>query len=262
MKIINKPLKKTADISSAQGTGFNEFWKLVVSAIILLLALFFSTVLLVDAIVIRIPFESEARLFKAIHIPEIKPSKRQYQKRFETASRILETLKTQKNVALLPYSLVLMENDEPNAFAFPGGTISITSGLLDVLSNDIEIAFIIGHELGHFNNRDHLRGMGRAIGFSILTSMIFGSSISTDSFGNVMNLVLQRRYSQECEKKADRFGLKLVHSVYGKVEGTQRLFEILKEQKKIPGWAYMFATHPSPEERINDLEIYAAQLMN
>ncbi len=260
MKVINKPLKKTSDISSARGTAINEFWKLAVSAVILLVVLFFLTGFLVDIIVTRISFETEERLFSAFPIPETNPETSDYAVRFKTAHGILEALKAGENVPPLNYSLVLMEHENPNAFAFPGGTIGITSGLLDVLSDDIEIAFVLGHEMGHFHHRDHLRGMGRAIGFSILKSVIFGNSIGGGSFGDIMNLVLQRRYSQENEKKADRFSLKLIHSLYGKVDGTQHLFKILKAQEKIPGWAYMLATHPSPEERINDLEKYAHQL--
>lgn len=260
MKIVNKLLTQTADVNSARGTIFNEFWKLVLSAIVLLMGLFFITGLLVDVIVTRISFETEARLFKAVQIPGKKPEESEYQERLETARGILQKLNAKKGVPPLPYLLVLVEHDDPNAFAFPGGTIGITSGLLDVLSDNIEIAFVLGHELGHFYNRDHLRGMGRAIGFSVLTAVIFGSSIGADSFGNIMNLALQRSYSQEREKRADRFGMKLVYSVYGKVNGTQRMFKILKERKKIPKWAYMFATHPSPEERIRDLERYSDHL--
>ena len=129
-----------------------------------------------------------------------------------------------------------------------------------MLSDEIEIAFVLGHEIGHFYHRDHLRGMGRTIGFTILKSAIFGSSMGSGSFGSIMNLVIQRQYSQECENKADRFGLELIHSIYGRVDGSQHLFEILKEQEKLPGWAYMLATHPAPEERIRDLEVALAKL--
>ena len=261
MKIISKPLKKTADISSARGTAVNEFLKLTLSAVILLVALFFLTGFLVDGVVTRISFNTEEKLFSAFPVPGTTPAETEYQERFETAHGILDALKKGESVPPLDYSLVLMENEDPNAFAFPGGTIGITAGLLDVLSEDIEIAFVLGHEIGHFYHRDHLRGMGRAIGFSILKSTIFGGSIGSGSFGSILNQVLQRQYSQECEKKADRFGLELIHSIYGSVDGSQRLFEILKEQEKVPGWAYMLATHPSPEERIRDLEAYAGQLV-
>ncbi|NOY69201.1 MAG: M48 family metallopeptidase [Deltaproteobacteria bacterium] len=263
MKIINKQLRETADINASRGSALGEFLKLVISAVVLLVALFFITGFLVDTIVTRISFETEARLFKALPLPAATPQSAglsDYDSRMKKIRKILDTLKKNDIVPPLPFHLVLITQKDPNAFAFPGGSIGITTGLLDVLTDDIAIAFVLGHELGHFKNRDHLRGMGRAIGFSVLTAAIFGSSIGADSFGGILKMVIQRRYSQECEKKADRFGLKLVHSVYGTVNGTQRLFEILRDRNKIRRWAYMLATHPSPEERIRDMEVYAKKL--
>ena len=115
--------------------------------------------------------------------------------------------------------------------------------------------------MGHLYHRDHLHGLGRAAGFGILTSIIFKVGPGAESFGNIINYVLQRSYSQDREKKADQFGLELVHAIYGKIEGTDRLFKILLENRKLPGWAYMFSTHPSPQQRIIDLEKFADKLM-
>ena len=66
--------------------------------------------------------------------------------------------------------------------------------------------------------------------------------------------------SGDREQNADKFGLQLVYSVYGKVEGTDHLFRILLEEKNIPTWAYMFSTHPAPEHRIMALKKYADEL--
>jgi len=129
-----------------------------------------------------------------------------------------------------------------------------------VLKEDIEIAFVIGHELGHFYHRDHLRGFGRAVGFSILMAALFGSGGGAESFGNIIHFVLERTYSQDREHRADQYGINLVYRVYGKVDGTDRLFKILSKNEKLPGWAYMLSTHPSPGSRIQDLEKYALEL--
>jgi Zn-dependent protease with chaperone function len=255
MKIVNKPVIETADISSARGTGANEFWKLVLSAIVLLVGLYYLTGFTVDLIVTRISYKNEARIFKHFTFPEVTDGKEENPPGFDKAKSILESMKQDNAVPPLPYSLTLIDHEEPNAFAFPGGMIGVTSGLLEALDEEIEIAFVIGHELGHFHNRDHLRGLGRAVGFGVIMA-IFSSSSGTGSFSNLMNLVLQRNYSQDRERKADYFGLKQVYSIYGKVEGTDRLFKLINEKNKTPQWAYMFSTHPSPEERIRDLEAY------
>ncbi len=261
MKIINRQPRKTADISSARGSSLSEFWKLALSAVVLLVGLYFLIGVAVDQIVARVSYETEARIFQAFQPKKSEPSSEEEGRRLAQARTILETFRKDPKVPPLPYSLVLVENEAPNAFAFPGGTIGITTGLLEILTEQIEIAFVIGHELGHFYNRDHLQGLGRSAGFGLVMAVLFDMGSGAESFGNIVNFVFQRTYSQQREIEADRFGLELVYGAYGKVEGTDRLFSLLLEKKDLPQWAYMFATHPSPKERILNLEKSARELI-
>ena len=64
MKIVNKPLEKTADVSSARGTAWKEFRHLVLSALLLLIVLYFSLGFIVDMTVSLISFGTEAKIFK------------------------------------------------------------------------------------------------------------------------------------------------------------------------------------------------------
>lgn len=260
MKIRFKQPRRTADISAARGAAFSELWKLILSAIVLLVGLFFLWGVLVDAVVAGISFETEAKLFKYFepHQPQITDP--EALSRLKTAEAVLKKLQTGQGVPQLPYRLVLMDQAAPNAFAIPGGSIGVTRGLLDVLTDDIEIAFVIGHELGHFKNRDHLQGLGRATGYSLMLAVLFDVGAGSDSFGDIVNFVMERSYSQEREKRADRFGLKLVYAAYGRVQGTERLFKLLLDKHSLPNWAYMFSTHPSPESRIMALKKYGDQL--
>ncbi len=113
----------------------------------------------------------------------------------------------------------------------------------------------MGHELGHFKNRDHLRGLGRSIGLGVVMAMVSQSGVGTDSLLTLSAVIMERNYSQEREKKADQFGIELVYDVYGKVQGTDQLFKtLLENDNKLPEWAHMFSTHPSPKKRIDNLE--------
>ncbi|MGD9189561.1 MAG: M48 family metallopeptidase [Desulfobacteraceae bacterium] len=262
MKIINRQPRKTADVSSARRSSLNEFWKLALSAVVLLVALYFLIGVAVDQVVARVSYETEAKIFQAFQPEQSEPSSEEERQRLAQARTILEKFRADPKVPPLPYSLVLVENEMPNAFAFPGGTVGVTTGLLEMLTEEIEVAFVIGHELGHFYNRDHLQGLGRAAGFGLVTAILFDMGSGAESFGNIVNFVFQRSYSQEREIEADRFGLELVYGAYGKVEGTDRLFSLLLEEKDLPQWAYMFATHPSPKERIANLEKIAKELFD
>ena len=94
-----------------------------------------------------------------------------------------------------------------------------------------------------------------------MTAVLFDAGAGSKSFGDIIRFVMERSYSQEREKKADRFGLTLVHAVYGRVNGTDRLFKLLLEDHALPEWDYMFSSHPSPTSRILALKSYGDQLM-
>ena len=233
---------------------------MVISTLVLLIALYFLIGITVDLFVSGISFETETRIFKNFQPGGNQDKNAPYKEAFDKAESILEKLKGRPSVPPLPYRIMLMEHEDPNAFAFPGGTIGVTTGLLAALDEDIEIAYVLGHELGHFHNRDHLQGMGRAIGLRIIMAMVFSSGAGAESFGNMMEFVFNRGYSQDRENKADRFGLELVYAIYGKTEGVDHLFRILQEKDRLPKWAYMFSTHPSPQKRIDNLKAYALHL--
>ncbi len=83
------------------------------------------------------------------------------------AHGIPDKLKSSPGLPPIDYRFLLLKEKRPNAFAMPGGTTGLITGLLETLDNEIELAFVIAHELGHFHNRDHLSGLGRAAGFSV-----------------------------------------------------------------------------------------------
>ena len=258
MKIVKKSLGKTADVSSARRSGFRELRKLLAAVVLLAVSLYFAIGLTVDAVVARISFEKEDALFGSGTF--FTRNQKSADPRLKRAQSILSTLVSDTQVPPLKYRLKYLENDEMNAVAFPGGAIGVTQGLLDALEDDIALAFVLGHELGHFYNRDHLRGIGRAVGVGIVYAIVFGGQMGDDNLGNVFHSMLQRSYSRRQEEKADRFGLELVFRIYGKTDGLDRLFRILEDKEDMPCWAYMFATHPSPKSRIMDLKKYAERL--
>jgi len=254
MRIVNRRPAQTADASAARGTAFKELRRLLLFATVLAVVLYAAIGWIVDVVVPRISFETESRLFGRLSAARLGAAP---DERLARVQKILDRLAPDSLVPPLPYRLVLIQKSEPNAFAFPGGTIGVTSGLLAALEDEIEVAFVIGHELGHFHGRDHLRGLGRAVGVGVVYAVLFGGEMGGDQLGPVLQLVLDRGYSRAQEARADRFGVRLVHRSYGRTDGIDRLFRILRERKELPGWAYMFATHPSPGDRIRALESYA-----
>lgn len=258
MRIVNRVPDATADVSSGSGTAWLEVRNLVLLATLLAVAMYLSIGYLVDFAVTRTSFGVEARLFGGFSLPQADGE--QGDEPLQRARSVLNRLTSAPGTPPLPFRLVLMQRPEPNAFAFPGGCIGVTEGLVTQLTDDIELAFVLGHELGHFQHRDHLRGLGRAIGTGVTFSALFGGPAGDNTLTRVLQFVLRRNYSRRQEAAADRFAVELVFRTFGKTNGIERLFEILEGSADVPAWAYMFATHPAPGDRIRELRAYAEQL--
>lgn len=260
MKITNRQPVKSADASSNRGSAWSEFLKLTGYAALLVVAVFFTIGWGVDHIVPSISPKREAALFSrwnpnpnlsADALEQLRP-----------ARVILDRLIQDEAVPQLPYRLTLIQNPAPNAFAFPGGTIGLTSGLLDTLDTPAALTFVLGHELGHFQQRDHLRGFGRTVGGGIALSMIFGREMGSRQFAKTFSHILSRSYSRDQEEAADLFGLGLLFRVYGPSEDYDQLFKVLQQSDQTPEWAYMLSTHPAPAQRIKELSLEAKRLKN
>ncbi|HOV59904.1 MAG TPA: M48 family metallopeptidase [Candidatus Hydrogenedentes bacterium] len=222
---------------------------------------FYAVLLTVNWLVTLIPPETESRIFAPIALEQFLPMRNEDPSNRETWGTWKETMeRLRAHPAVLPlsYRLVLVESDQPNAFAIPGGTIAVTSALVDAIGDDrVAIAMVLGHELGHFAHRDHLRGLGRSITLGLLISVLFGNDFGM--LGNAAINLVELRYSRRQEEAADLFSARLLLDTLGTVDNIDGFFRRMAEQEQLPRWAYMFSTHPHPEERIRALETFARQ---
>jgi predicted Zn-dependent protease len=146
----------------------------------------------------------------------------------------------------LPYDVkaYLVEEEAPNAFALPGGIIYVTTGLMQSVQSENELAFIIGHELGHFKHKDHLRHFGYSLVLAVLSLMI-GDDTSM-AFNTALNLG-NASYSRSAEREADLYGLETMQCAYGSVTDATAFFQRMAKTEK---WHGFMASHPGYEERI------------
>jgi predicted Zn-dependent protease len=153
----------------------------------------------------------------------------------------------------------IVEMDAPNAFALPGGQLLVTSALLAQARSENELAFVLGHELGHVAGRDPLRALGRGLLVSLALTAIGGAEGASVA-GSVAALG-ERSFSREQERAADRFGLALVAAEYGHVAGASDFLRKLPDAdgeggaaSRVVGW---LATHPRSADRVAELEAVA-----
>ena len=221
-------------------------------AIIVLALVFF-----VDLVVMLVPPESEARLF-ANWTPEDLVTDAIEDERVRSGEVLLKRLAAHWPDAPYEFRLAVSDQADPNAFALPGGLIVLTTGLLDGMRSENELAFVLGHELGHYKHRDHIEGLGRAVALGLLFAALgIGDA---DGLGiRVADLTL-RGFSRAQEREADRFGLELVYREYGHVADATGFFQrLLEDHKGDDGLAVYLSTHPGAESRIEALGLDALQ---
>ncbi len=152
------------------------------------------------------------------------------------------------------YRVHIVTSTSENAFALPGGNIVVFSALVKESASENELAFVLAHELGHFANRDHLRGLGRRLVLLTASAALFGGDSRVSGF--IMNSLLsvEMKFSQHQESAADLWALDLLNRRYGHVAGATDFFKRMSKQEKRGRFLYYFATHPFPESRIRKLE--------
>ena len=176
------------------------------------------------------------------------------------ADRALQALTDQlvqaANLQTGAYTVHLILSSQANALALPGGHIVVLSGLIEELESENELAFILAHELGHFAHRDHLRGLGRGLVLTVISTFLFGVENNLTNFLMQSLLTIEMQFSQNQETQADMFGLEVVNTYYHHVGGATDFFDKLAQEDTRSRLTYFFATHPYPRDRIAALHTY------
>lgn len=239
-----------------------DFFVFMFKGIALVLAIYFALGLILELFVSRLSVEKEVWIWKttglAKSLIEEPLSDSEYQAYIQ---ELFDDIPDDLKPAGYDFSIVVIEDEDPNALALPGGTIAVTTGLLHELDSENALTFVLGHELGHFENRDHLRGMG--FGFAALTVSVLLAGQDqgvVSALSSVVGLG-QLSYSRKQEKRADLHGIKTLMSTYGHVGGATEFFEKIEEleghfEKYIPS---VMRTHPGSDKRIILLEEHITQ---
>jgi predicted Zn-dependent protease len=151
------------------------------------------------------------------------------------------------------YQVLYIPEDTVNAIAIPGNRVIIYRGLLKEVSSENELMMILGHELGHFANRDHLRGLGNVLVLRMTISYFLGDASMVKSIiATTLKAVGNAQYSQKQEKQADKFGLMLLDKTYAQVAGATDFFAKLGKKQKSN--LDFLATHPAPAKRVKEID--------
>jgi len=203
--------------------------------------------------------ETETKLFDAMKFdPIFDTVGSSSDPRTESTQRLLDRMAAHWTDAPYHFKVTIIKRFEANAFALPGGHVVITTGLLDEIGSENELSFVLGHELGHFRHRDHLRRLGRVAVTRLAIAAIVGSSGALPDLAGRVGDLTSHKFDRQQERDADRFGLDLVHAEYGHVGSTWTLFDrMLHGAGPLGQFAAYLSTHPANASRVDDLKRYA-----
>jgi hypothetical protein len=158
----------------------------------------------------------------------------------------------------IPYSFQAVNASSINAYAFPGGSIAVTRGILLLCENEAELAAVLGHELGHVNARHTAVEMSKnEIVHKLLSKAATCAGNKNEEFGNMVSHIasfgagaLLASYSRDNELEADKLGMRyMAHAGYG-VEGYVTFMETLNSLNQDEGEASaLFSSHPMNKQR-------------
>lgn len=152
----------------------------------------------------------------------------------------------------------VIESDDLNAFAAPGGYIFLTKGLYGILNNEAELAGVLGHEIGHVLRKHHLKLLQKSQGIAAIGGLL-GRKLKNEN-EVVQNLigngaeVVARGLDKDAEYEADRIGVVLSaragYDAYSLPAVLAAIGHVAKSDKSV---SLLFKTHPLPEDRLGHL---------
>lgn len=160
----------------------------------------------------------------------------------------------------MPYQFNVVNSSEINAYALPGGKISITRGLVSKMQNEAQLASVLAHEIGHVAALHPSTGYTRQVIAQVLTTAglaalqaanIHGADLIAQGGMLVTNLTLMK-YSRDQEREADELGMDyMVKAGYNPEGFVQAMTLLMDEHQRQPGSLDVFlSSHPLTQERI------------
>jgi len=163
------------------------------------------------------------------------------------------------------YRFLVLDSDEINAFAAPGGLILVTRGMVRLCRSEDQLAAVLAHEIGHVQHRHGVRSIGQSRITAALTVAaveagrhLGGKELAeaVTAFDGAINDVTQtlavNGYSRGAEREADLAAVAILQRVG---YDPRALIEMLEEMERRlkPGGLDFAKTHPKPSDRIKNI---------
>jgi predicted Zn-dependent protease len=164
----------------------------------------------------------------------------------------------------LPWEFHVLDDAAVNAFAYPGGFIFVTRGLLTNLNSEAELAEVIGHEIGHVTAKHSVVQMSQQqiAQIGLVGASIFSSTVA--KYGDVLGggaSLLFLKFGRDDELQSDALGFQYSLAQQYDVREAPKVFQTLGRLSggggRVPEWQ---STHPDPGNRAQRAQQRASQV--
>ena len=159
------------------------------------------------------------------------------------------------------FQYYIVEEDDPNAFALPGGHVIVTTGLLQMCDRPEQLLGVLAHEVAHLTQKHGVRKAVSAAGPFLILRVFLGGSGGGMSrlLSGASDLLIRSSFSQEYETEADEEGWRVLVAARIDPRGMRESFEKLQSyeiaRKYSVEMPQAFASHPALSKRIARLEM-------
>jgi predicted Zn-dependent protease len=158
----------------------------------------------------------------------------------------------------ITYTFRIINSDEINAFALPGGFVHVDMGLLNTVSSDDELAAVMAHEMGHVERRHAVTLEEKASVLGVLIGVLSILSPIGYALGGYGGDLAMNKFSRQDELQADQYGLLLMSRAGYDPQAMVDFMDELRQMEEAPEtptdkW---MENHPVPSDRISHLMGY------
>lgn len=144
----------------------------------------------------------------------------------------------------------VLENEDPNAFALPGGLIVVHTGLLQIVDRPEELQGVLAHELAHLTERHVFRQVISSAGPLLILSVFVNSGSGGSLLAMGSGIVISQGFSKEYETEADEIGWNYLLAANIDPRGMISTFEKFQDQYEGMEMPEALSSHPLLEKRI------------
>ncbi|MBZ0173632.1 MAG: M48 family metallopeptidase [Phycisphaerales bacterium] len=171
--------------------------------------------------------------------------------------------KTEAENPSLPWEFTLLDSPVINAFALPGGKVFMSRGLAEKMTNEAQLAGVLGHEIGHVTAEHIAERVQTQTGTAVLVQVLstaagMGDSAALQQLTDVVvgygGQGYLLKFGRDQELEADRLGMRYMALAGYDPVGQRQVMEILSKASEGPRPPEFLSTHPHPDSRIEQIE--------